>query len=822
MSLSTWSDSFVADAVFGWRQIAKKKASSTAAILSLALAIGACTSAFRLIDALLLRPLPVRTPELLYSVAFHNTGVDGKLATYDSCSYPMFRDMREAVRGQAEALAVSYAERIDLTYRSDEEMEKAYRQYVSGWMFDTFGLRPAAGRLLTENDDGAPGAHPVVVLSHDYWMRRFGGDPAAVGRRFHMGTGVYEIVGVVEGPFTGTETGAVTDLFVPMAMKDPRTLASVSNFWLRTLVMLRPGVDPTPVYQRLNASFRNGLEGRVKALPTPLRANALSEQLVLEPASAGRSNMQRDYRRPLAALGVLVALVLMIACVNVANLMTAQAAAREKEMALRISIGAGRRRLVRMVLVESGWIALLATGLGGTLAWWSAPFIVQMINPRDNPARLDLPADWRVLAFGLALACGVTFLFGLAPALRASAVKPVEALKGGDPHARGRLMHGLVALQIAFCFVVFFAAGLLVTSFEKLTNRPVGFSSDRVVNLETTTLQPRPAEFWDQVAEHLRSQAGVESVALTIWPVMSGEAAVGTVAVDSAPASNIFTDILHVSPGWVDLMKIQWIDGRDFRPGESSPTVALVNQAFAMQFFQGQNPVGKTFESGKDRIQVVGYIRDARSRDNLRLPIRPTMYLPFHVAADAPGTLKPMSRGTFVVKTSGPNPMAMTSLLRREVTVARPEFRVSNIRPQTEINLSRTLSERLLAMLALFFAGVALLLAGVGLYGVLDYAVVQRRREIGIRMAIGAQAIDIAGRVTAQVFRMVLVGSAAGVALGLMSVRFIESILYQVKAGDLGMLALPSLTIVVLALLASAPAVMRAVRIDPADILRSE
>jgi predicted permease len=822
MSLSAWLDSFRADAVYGWRQIAKKKASSAAAILSLALAIGACTSAFRLIDALLLRPLPIHSPERLYSVAFQGTGVDGKVMTYDSCTYPMFREMRAAVHEQAESVAVSYAERIDLTYRSDEDMEKAYRQYVSGWMFDAFGLHPAAGRLLTENDDGAPGAHPVVVLSHDYWMRRFGGDPTAVGKTFRMGTGLYQIVGVAEERFTGTETGTVTDLFVPMAMKDPRTLASSNNFWLRTLVMLKPGVEERPVYQRLNAAYRNGLEERVKSLPVPLRQHALSEQLLLESAAAGRSNLQRDYRRPLAALGVLVVLVLMIACANVANLMTAQAATRAKEMALRISIGAGRGRLVRMVLVESGWIALLATGVGACLAWWSAPFIVQMINPRDNPARLDLPADWRVLAFGLALACCVTFLFGLAPALRASAVKPVDALKGGDPHARSRLMHGLVALQIAFCFVVFFAAGLLVTSFEKLANRPLGFSPDRLLNLETTTLQPRPAQFWDQVAEHLRSLPGVETVTMTIWPVMSGESAVGTVAMDGAPASDLFTDILHVSPGWVDAMKIPWIDGRDFRPNDSAPTTAIVNQAFAMQFMHGQNPVGKSFTSGKDQIQIVGYIRDARSRDNLRIPIRATMYLPFHVAADTAGTLKPMSRGTFVVRTSGPNPMALASLLRREVAAARPEFRVSNIRTQAEINLSRTLSERLLAMLALFFAGVAMLLAGVGLYGVLDYSVVQRRKEIGIRMAIGAQATDIAGRVTADVFRMVIAGSVAGVALGLTSVRFIEALLYQVKAGDLALLAIPSLAIVAVALLSAVPAVMRAIRIDPAAILRSE
>src|ERR1051326_2017029 len=205
MSMFTCIDSIRSDALFGWRQIAKNKVSSTAAILSLALAIGACTSSFRLIDALLLRPLPINTPERLYSVAFRNTGTDGAPSTYDSCSYPMFRDMRTAVHEQAESVAVSYAERIDLTYRSDEELEKAYRQFVSGWMFEAFGLHPSAGRLLTENDDGAPGAHPVVVLSHDYWMRRFGGDPKVVGRTFRIDTSLYEIVGIAEERFRSEE-----------------------------------------------------------------------------------------------------------------------------------------------------------------------------------------------------------------------------------------------------------------------------------------------------------------------------------------------------------------------------------------------------------------------------------------------------------------------------------------------------------------------------------------------------------------------------------------------------------------------------------------
>jgi predicted permease len=526
------------------------------------------------------------------------------------------------------------------------------------------------------------------------------------------------------------------------------------------------------------------------------------------------------------ALGVLVALVLLIACANVANLMTAQASARAREMALRVSIGAGRWRLVQLVLVESALLAFIAAAIGGLFAWKSAPLIVNMINPADNPARLILPADWRVLLFGLALAFGVTILFGIAPALRASSVKPVNALKGGDdPHLRRRLMYALIASQVAFCFVVHFVAGLFVTSFDRLSNVPTGFSAERILNLETVTVHPQPPVFWDQVAQHLRELPGVEKVALTTWPLMSGESNVDYISIGGAPPSDVFSDILAISPGWVDTMKIPFIDGRDFRDGETSPGVAIVNQAFAKQFFNGENPVGKSFDRGdsKARIhtQIVGYVRDARSRDRLRRPILPTVYMPFS-SVDARGAFQPKGRGTFIVRTAGSNPLALASILRQEVSRARSEFRVSNVRTQTEINQSTTVRERLLAMLALFFAIVALTLAGVGLYGVLDYSVLQRRREIGIRMALGAQAGDIAWRVTADVFSMGLVGAAVGLGLGMASARYIESLLYQVKPTDTRMLALPALTILAAALVAALPAVIRAVRIDPANMLRTE
>jgi predicted permease len=644
-----------------------------------------------------------------------------------------------------------------------------------------------------------------------------------------MGDTHFEIAGVAPEGFTGTETGTVTDIFLPMAMKNPRTLASSNNFWLRTMVALRPGIAPEPVHQILSVPYRAVEEERAKSFSAidRRREEARQEKLLLEPAGSGRSNLQRYYRSALTALGILVALVLLIACANVANLMTAQAAARAREMALRISIGATRWRLTQLLLMESIWLAFIATVIGGLFAWWAAPFIVGMIDSPDNPARLILPADWRVLGFGLALALVVTFVLGLGPALRASAVRPAGVLKGGeDPHSRRRLMHALIAVQIAFCFVVHFAAGLFSSTFDRLSHQPTGFSAQRILNLETLPRRPQLPVYWQQVLEHLRGVPGVETAALTVWPLMSGESAVGDISINGGAPSEVFSDFLNVSPGWMDTMRIPLLGGRDFVPGDASPAVAIVNQSFAKQYFDGENPIGKWFErvgpgDSRSRFQVVGFVGDARSRDDMRRPIRPTAYVPFQ-AIDAKGAFLPMSRGTFVVRTSSANPLALASILRREVPNARAEFRVSNIRTQTEIDQAHTVRERLLAMLGVFFAGIALLLAGVGLYGVLDYSVLLRRKEIGIRMAIGAQAGGIARLVAVDVLSMVAAGALGGVALGLASARYIESLFFQVKATDPAMLAIPSLTIVAAALLAALPAVIHAVHIDPVIMLRSE
>ena len=380
-----WLDSLRADVVFGWRQLMKRKVTTGAAVLSLALAIGACTSAFRLIDAMLLRPLPISDPSRLYGVRFDGFSFQGDHVVEDDASYPAFQKMRDAVKGQAELIAIAPAERIDLTYGSDPDMEKVQRQYVSGWMFSSFGLKPAVGRLFTEDDDRVAGAKPYAVLSYSYWADRFGRDPKVIGRSFRIGNTVNEIVGVSEERFIGTEPGTIPDIFLPTMMNKAGDIQAPGNEWLRVFVRPNTGVAIELIREKMYAAYRAHEQARAKGwtnIPQNLLVGYPRVKLLLKPVGSGMSQMQEDYQLALLALGVLVAMVLLIACANVANLMTAQAASRAREMALRVSIGAGRLRLVQMVLVESVMLALLAAGLGGLFAWWAAPFVVSRLIRR--------------------------------------------------------------------------------------------------------------------------------------------------------------------------------------------------------------------------------------------------------------------------------------------------------------------------------------------------------------------------------------------------------------------------------------------------------
>lgn len=817
--LVPWLESLYADSVLGWRQIVKRKTTSAAAILSLALAIGACLAAFRLMDAMLWRPLPISAPERLYVFSRSLRVPSGKVMTFDQFEYPLFRQMRALVKDRAELIAISPTEQVDLTYGSDQETEKAYQQYVSGWMFPSFGIRPALGRVFTENDDLTPRAHPYAVLSYDYWKRRFAEDPAVLGRTFRTGSDVYQIIGVAEGPFTGTEPGWTTDIFLPTMMMKNNAIARSDYQWFRTFALLRTGVNPALIGEELEPAFRASVEERAKAAAgTPDMAALLRQQkLVTSPAPAGASGLQKEYGPALFALGVLVMLVLLISCANVANLMTAQATARRREMALRVSIGAGRWRLVQLIVVECALLAFFASGIGAGFASWAAPLVVSMIGTHGNSVRLILPSDWRALGFGVAMALGCTILFGLAPALRASAVKPISALRGGSPHTRQRMMRVLVAAQVAFCVLVLFVAGLFIASSDRLSRQSTGFSSERLLTVETVTSRPQPDVLWSQVAEHLRTLSGVEASAICEWPLLTGGSWSGFISVNGAAPGPVDSYFLSVSPKWRAIMKIPLLEGSDFRD-DTPPGSALVNTAFVRQYLASTgSPVGRSFDvvlndGQRAHYEIAGVVGDARYRD-MREPMRPAAYFPFKGG---------YSRATFLIRTSSANPLALASAVRAEVPRARPGFRVSTIRTQAALVEQHTARERLLSILAAFFGVVALSLAGVGLYGVLDYSVLQQQREIGIRMAIGAKSAAIAQGLVLHLLTLVLTGSLIGIVLGFVSVRFIETLLFEVKATDVGVLALPTATILAVALLAAVPAIIRAVRIDPATMLRLE
>jgi predicted permease len=825
-----WLDSLASDVVFGWRQLKKHPSISAAAILSLALALGATTAAFRLVDAVLLRPLPIVEPGRLFTLETTSRSADGSPSYRVDFDYPSFRRYRKTVEDRAELMVVGVTDRVDAILGQAQEPEKIYRQFVSGNVFTVFGLRPAVGRLLTTMDDALPGAHPVAVLGHDLWRRRFDSDPNVAGKTLLVAGQRYDIVGVAPRSFFGTEPGSVTDVFIP-AMMNTQALERPGWSWFRIWVRPHAGVAPEHVREPLQAiRTQERLESLKKwDSDTPKSAvdSFLSERVVLNSAESGASSLQKIYRRPLLILGVLVSLVLLVACANLGNLLAAQASARGREMALRVSIGAGHWRLIQMVLVESALMSLVASLAGALFAWWSAPWVVAMLAPPNDPVRLVMAPDWRTFGFSVGLTITVSILFGLAPALRVSAVTPTSVLKGGaNPNARRRLMKSLVAAQMAFCVVILFVAALLVATFHRISTRPLGFSPRGVLLLDTQGgSAEQPPEVWAQVVDGLARSPGVESVAFARWPLLSRNTWTAGLRPPGGTVQTPAPYLLDVSSGFFETMRIEFLAGRDFRPGDMPPRlddrdqplpgVAIVNETFARTFFNGQNPVGRWVAArvAKDveaRLDIVGWVRDAAYR-TVQEPIRPGAYVP----------IEARGHGTLIIRAST-DPLALAPALRREVVRARSDFRVRNVDTQTAVVERQFIRERLLAALSGFFAIVALLLAAIGLYGVLNYSVLQQRREIGIRMALGARSGHVVFRITADILATLVGGLVIGLAAGMASVRFVEALLFEVKASDAAIVAVPIAAVALVSLLAALPPLARAVRIDPVETLRAQ
>ena len=826
--LFPWLESLLRDFRFGARMLLKEPAVTAAAVLSLSLAIGACTAAFSLIDALMLRPLPVPQPGQLVALSYPRLRtMPGSPPNDDRFSYPLLERFRQSAGGLVDLFGMTVwglpQRAVFDKGAADTPPELLRAQWISTDGLTILGIHPALGRLLTEADGQRDQKESVAVISHAFWMRRFAGNPAALGRSVTLNGTWFRIVGVTQKGFSGVEPGMLTDLWLPLATYAPaRRLLSPDVNLFALFGRLKPGVQAERVRDALEpvfASFRREQAARYANAP-----------LYVDSAAQGHASFLRwQFERPLWILAAIVALVLLVACSNVANLLLARAAARSRETVMRAALGAGRLRLVQQVLIECALLAAIACVIGLGVASWATPALVGLMGTAGNPVYLDVRPDARMLAF-LALIClATTSLFGLAPALRASTANSTAALKeaSANQSARSRLWRPVLAAQIGFSFTVLFVAGLLLLSFEKLTSVDLGFSGKNVLLFNVDSAggrggaDARSRAVQTELLAQLRRIPGVRSAATSDLALIGGATSpimASSVRFAGREPERTRPQFLPVSPGFFATMQIPLLSGRDFTARDTeaaTPQVVIVNQALAREFFPGKEAVGQRFERVVDDTgryaeqEIVGVVGDAKY-NNLREPTAATVYLP----AGATGAV--------VEVRTRENPLALAPTLRKAILGVDPSLRVAGMTLQSALIGETILQERMLALLGGFFALIAVVLAAVGLHGVLSYSVVRRTREIGVRVALGASFPVLVRMVTADIATTVALGIAAGLAGGFALSRLVASTLFEVKPSDFWSVALPLLCLLVACAASALPPALRAARIDPAEALRHQ
>ncbi|MGE3273957.1 MAG: ABC transporter permease [Vicinamibacterales bacterium] len=815
-----------------FRQLRVTPMVTAVAVLSLALGIGANVAIFSLVNALMLKRLPVHEPDRLVLVGMPLRGGEGLRRSFTNPQWEYLRDHTDVFAGMA---AVGGA-RFDLN--AGGEARPIEGVYVNGRFFDTLGVVPAAGRLLTEADDQRGGGQdgPVAVLSYGFWQREFGGSPDVLGRTLPLDGHAFTIVGVAPEDFLGVEVGQAFDVAVPLATEaviqgELSSLDQRSSWWIRILGRLAPGQTLAQAQARLEA----GRPGLVTAtMPQDWRvedqARYLAEPFVLSPAGAGFSYLRERYSRPLFVLLGIVALVLLIACANLANLLLARSTARRRELSIRVALGASRSRLARLLIVESLLLSALGTAAGILVAVWGSRALVGLISTYAEAVVLDLALDWRVLAFTAAVGTATGLLFGAVPALRSTRVMPADALRD---HSRGvigggrlGLVHGLVALQVALSFVLVFGAGLFVRTFASLTTQDMGFDASRVL-IATVDLRRAQAESpdlparFERLRDALLAVPGVESSAVSVVTPVSRNTWNDLITVPGydAPEDDRIAWYNRVTPGYFRTYGTPVLTGRDIGAGDrlGAPNVVLVNETFAGKFFGGASPLGKTFTIGTGErareVQIVGLVADAKY-DSLREPAQPTMYAAWAQYDEG------LPRARISVRTRmAPETMraAVVEALAREDPAA-----VISLKAFADDLAADVTQERAVALLSGFFGLLALLLAAVGLYGVMSYSVVRRRNEIGIRIALGANPGRLLRQVLAQVALITVIGLGTGVAVALGAGRVVESLLFGLGATDWSTVALAGVALAGAAVLAGYLPARRAAGVDPMQALREE
>jgi predicted permease len=803
---------------------------SIVAALSLALGIGANTAIFSIVDSLLLRALPVKQPEWLVLLAYEND----LLAAWTNPIWEQIRDRPQLFDG---ALAWS-ATRFDLAQGGQTEFVDGI--WASGRFFEVLGVPAILGRTFTEADDrrggGPEGA--VSVISYSFWQRRFGSAADVIGRWITVSRIPFTIVGVATPDFFGPDVGRTFDLVIPIGTEPlvrgkESSLDQRSHWWLNVMARLRPGQTVESTIAALRA-----VQPQIRETTLPQRwrpqdlTHYLNQPLTLTPAATGESGLRRRYQRPLLTILLVVGLVLLIACANIANLLLARATARRHELSVRLALGASRLRLARQLLAESLLLSGIGAALGLVFAQWGSRLLISQLSTQANNVFLDLSLDGRVLGFTAAVAIGTAVLFGTAPAFQAARVPPIEAMKehgrGSGGEARPGFGSALVIVQVALSLMLVVAAGLFIRTFTSLANLNLGFDRNGVlvvtVNAQRLQLEPAArAALYERLRQAVLTVPGVANLALSAITPVSGSRWNNVIELPDGPPlpeRDRLTYFNMVSPGWFETYRTPIRAGRDFTQADRAGArhVAIVNETFARRYFNGRNPIGRTFklvdrpDKAAPLMEIVGLASDAVYH-SLRDPVPPTMYVPIPQANEPPSSISLSLRaavGSPVMLTQGV--AAAIGDINRDLSLT--------FRPLADQVNASMIQERLVAMLSGFFGALALLLAGLGLYGVTSYAVSRRRTEIGIRMALGAAPAGVVRLVLRRVAVLMGVGVVAGAGASLWASRFVAALLYGTQPWDMSTLGGAIAVLVVIGALAGFLPARRAARIDPARVLR--
>jgi len=814
----------------------KSPAFAITAVLSLALAIGANTAIYSIVDAALLRPLPVPEPDRLFTLATPGIQEPGRAepsGERETFNYPLYKQFRAAAGDSARlALFSNVGNQMTEVQIPDSSapIEKATRQFVSGEAFDILKVPPALGRVFSSEEDRIPWGHPVAIISYDYWTRRFHSDPQIVGKRiYNAPRGAYTIIGVAQKGFFGVQPGRFVDIWLPAMMYSKASFDNVGWNWFWIVGRLAPDVTAAQLQPRLQPLLRDWTQlwiNQFPTMPAAIKNQFLAAQLRVHPGGGGHSAFRDAFARPLWIVLGVAAGILLIACANIASLLLARSTARASEMAMRISLGAGRSRLIRQLLTESLLLSILAGALGWLLAAAAAPALIAMLSTQNDPVKFALAMDTRVLLFCIVVSTIAAVFFGLLPAWQASGAQPMRELRGRAARS-GKLRWGqfFVGVQVAFAFCLIVAGAGFLFTLRNLYAVNLGFDPHNVSmfmigvgGLSDVTQQPQLNVYLDDFQKRVAALPGIQSTGTAQWELFDAPQIGSQIIVPGKPLPDREEIFGSVSPGYFAALKTPLLAGRDFEQRDrfvkAGPRPAIINQALSRAYFADENPIGKIFQVPDEQKlidrEVIGVVADS-AFGSVRLAPQPIAY----------GVIRGTNRFELYVR----SPLdlgAVVKLVDGAAEAIGYRTRVMSVTTLDTLIGNTLLREKLLAGIGGVFAFLGLLLAAIGLFGLLNYSVTRRTKEIGIRAALGARPPGLVYLVLKDMFSMIAGGLIVGLAASLALMTLVRSLLFGIRPIDPFVMTTAVAVFLAAAFVAGGLPASRAASIDPMVALRHE